>query len=431
MKYRPSRSFVFCLVPLLALGVSGAWAWSRANESPLYERVEGDFITLATKKRERPEKAQEESAAERKAFREGAAALKEKMLLEHPGLRIEEKPVPDEANALFQFHKLSVAEDAKLKIGDALRNVLDSKTAWDIAKAKAALAEEADFVALAEKFGAMTERSSSNMPEDYIGFISARPAKEMSDVLVLKARIAAEEGDGAEALRLIETSRNLGAHFREIEERNLLAETVAILMDLGAVASSFEQLLPSLGPDTDLAPWKEALATKRYTPADFADAMRGEWNTTSEFFLYPAILRQKPADGEDLARLHAANFEKLVNELPTASWQEFAENGCHSLLEGMDGFSGKSREIAESFYIGTPSWHKGYMRAASVMAIHEAALDLLILQQNGESLAAASVAKLKVDPVSGKPYRFDPATRTLSPPEEIAASQVKAVKLPW
>ena len=431
MNYRPSRGLVFCLTPLLVIGATGAWAWSKANESPLQERAQGDFIALATKNRELPKKELPDSPAERKAMREGCAGMKAKMLLEYPGLRIEEKPVPDEANALLQFHKLSAAENPKLKIGDALQAILASKTPWDIAKAKAALAEEAEFVALAEKFGAMTERSSSNMPEDYIGFIIARPAKNMSDVLLLKARIAAEEGDGTEALRLIGATRNLGAHFREIEERNLLAETVAILMDLSAVASSFEQLLPSLGPDTNLAAWKQALATDRYTPADFADAMRGEWSTTSEFFLYPAILRQKPADGEDLARLHAANFERLVTELPKASWQEFAENGCHSLLEGMDGFSGKSREIADSFSVGTPSWHKGYLRATSVIAIHEAALDLLILEQNGESLAAESVSKLSPDPVSGKRYHFDPATRTLSPPDEAAAANVKPVKLPW
>lgn len=431
MNYRPSRGLIFCLTPLFAIGATGAWAWSRANESALHERVDGDFFTLATKKRELPKKEPEESAATRKALREGCAAMKEKMLLEYPGLRIEEKPVPDEANAFLLFYKLTAVEDRRPKPGDSLRTMIDANTPWDREKAKAALAEDAEFVDLSEKIAAMPDRSSSHMPEDYIGFINARPAKEMSDVLALKARIAAEEGDGSEALRLVEATRNLGAHFREIETRTLLGETVAILVDLNAVASSFERLLPSLGPDTDLAPWKEALATDRYTPADLAEAMRGDWNTASEFFLYPAILRQKPADGEELARLHAANFEKLVNELPTASWQEFAENGCHSLVEGMDGFSGKSREIADSFPVGTSGWNKGYMRAASVMAIHEAALDLLILEQNGESLAAGSVAKLKVDPVSGKAYHFDPATRTLSPPDEAAAANVKAVKLPW
>lgn len=431
MNYRPSRGLIFCLTPLLAIGVTGAWAWSRATDSSLAERMEGDFVALAAKAREPREKAPEESAASRRAMREGCAALKEKILREHPGLRIEEKPVPDEVNAFLQLYKLSGPEESRLKIGEALRAVLDPQATWDLAKAKAALAEEADFVALAEKIGAMKERSSSHMPENYTGFIGARTAKEMSDVLVLKARIAAEEGDEAEALRLIGATRNLGADFREIEKRNLLAETVAILMDLSAVASSFQQLLPSLGPDANLAQWKAALATDRYTPADFADAMRGEWNTMSEFYLYPAILRQKPADGEALARFHAANFETLVNQLPKATWQEFAENGCHSLLDGVDGFSGKSREIAEDFYIGTPAWHKGYMRAASTMAIHEAALDLLILEQKGETLGAESVARLKPDPVSGKGYHFDPATRTLSPPEEAAAAEVKPVKLPW
>ncbi len=430
MSYRPSRGLIFCLTPLLAIGVTGAWAWSRANDSSLSKRMGGDFAELATKAREPHEETPEESAASRKAMREGCAALKEKMLQEHPGLRSAKKEVRDEDNAFLQLYKLSGPEETRPKIGEALRSILNSNATWDLAKAKAALAEEADFVALAEKIGAMKESSSSHMPEEYVGFIGARSGKEMSDVLGLKARIAAEEGDETEALRLIGAARNLGAQYRAIEERNLLTETVAVLLDLNAATSSFEHLLPSLGPDADLAQWKAALATDRYTPADFAEVLRGEWNT-SEFFLYPAILRQKPADGEALARLHAANFEKLVNEFPVASWQELSSSGFSSLLDGVDGLSDKSREMAEECAIGAPAWLKGYTRAASVMAIHEAAIDLLIMEQKGETLGTESAARLKPDPVSGKGYHFDPATRTLSPPEEAAAADVKPVKLPW
>lgn len=358
--------------------------------------------------------------------------MKEKMLGEFPGLRIEKKPVPDEANAFLLLHQLGkMPEESRPKISESLRALIEGKEPWDLEKAKAGLAESGELLALAEKIAAMPERSSTGMPEDYNGFVAARPAKELFDLLLLKGRIAAEEGDGAEALRLITATGNLSAHFREIEERTLLSETVAILTDLSRMNSSFEHLLPGLGPGVDLAQWKESFATHAYTPGDFASVMRGEWNITSEFFLYPAILRQKPSDGEELARLHAANFERLANELPGTSWQKFAQDGCQSLLDGMDGFSGKSAEMAATFSVGNAAWNKGYMRAASVMAIHQAALDLLILEQNGETLTPQSIARLNPDPVSGKAYRFDPATRTLLPPEEIVVSNVKPVKLPW
>jgi hypothetical protein len=432
MSYRPSRGLVLCMIPMIATATAGAWAWNKANDVPLHERANGDFIALVKKKRDLWSEDKEDTPAARKAMRAGAAAMKEKMLQEYPGLRIEEKPVPDEANAFLQLYKLSgFPAGSGPVIGENLKRFLDGRAGWDSAKVQEALAEESELVALAEKIGAMTERSSSNMPEDYNGFVSARAAKYLGDVLMMKARLASESQDPQEVLRLVSATRNLASHFREIEKPTLLGETVTILVDLSATAASFEHLLPALGPEADLSRWKEALVPRGYTPADFAHVMRGEWHTTAEYYLYPAILRQKPADGEKLARQHAANFETLVNTLPQMGWQEFAEEGCKPLSEGLSDFSGKSGEIAEGFLVGSQAWHKGYTRAVSVFALHEAALDLMILEQGGEPLAAESVSKLKPDPVSGKSYRFDPATRTLSPPEEIEAANVRPVKLPW
>jgi hypothetical protein len=420
------------MVPMLASVAGGAWAWNKANDVPLQERAGGDFVALVKKKRDPLDAGQVDTPAALKALREGSAAMKRRMLQEYPGLRIEEKPVPDEDNAFLQLHKLSGSGNRQgPAIGENLQQFLSGKAEWDSAKVRAALAEEAELVALAEKIGAMTERSSSNMPEDYVGFISARTAKSLSDILMLKARLASESQDPQEVLRLVAATRNLASHFREIESRTLLGETVTIVVDLNATAASFEHLLPALGPEADLAAWKEALLPRGYSPADFAHLMRGEWNAISEFYLYPAILRQKPSDGEELARLHAANYERLVMELPQMSWPEFVEKGVSSLEEGMSGFSEKGQEMAEAFLVGSQAWGKGYIRAVSVFALHEAALDLLILEQGGEVLAAGSVNTLKPDPVSGKSFRFDPATRTLSAPEEIEAANVKSVKLPW
>ena len=432
MNYRPSRGLVLCMIPLIATATGGAWAWNKATDAPLHERAEGDFLALVKKKREPLSEGREDTPAARRALREGCAAMKRKMLQEYPGLRVEEKPVPDEENAFLQLHKLSGFPGVQGPVvGDKLRAFLDGKAEWDSAKVREALAEEAELVAMAEKIGAMPKRSSSNMPEDYNGFVGARTAKYLGDILIMKGRLAAETGDPEECLRVATAARNLASHFHEIEQPNLLCETVTILVDLNVTAASFEHLLPALGPEADLAKWKEALIPRGYTPADFAHVMRGEWNAMSEFYLYPAILRQKPSDGEALARLHAANFERLVTELPQTSWAEFAEKGVSSLGEGMSGFSEKGQEMAEAFLVGHASWGKGYMRSASVIALHEAALDLMILEQGGEILAAESVARLKTDPVSGLNYRFDPATRTLSAPEVIEATNVKPVRLPW
>jgi hypothetical protein len=440
MNYRPSRGLILCLAPMLLIGGTGAWAWTKARGAPLHERSNGDFLAWVTRKRDPSPEVRDDSPATLKALspaalkalREGCSAMKEKMLQEHPALRIEENPVPDDENAFLQLHKLSGFPGSPGPVvGEKLLAYIDGKAEWDSVKVLEALAEESELVAIAEKIGAMTKRSSSDMPQDYNGFISARTAKCLNDILMMKGRLAAENKDQDECLRLATAARNLASHYREIEQPNLLCETAAVVLDLNLTAASFEHFLPALGPEADLAKWKEAFLPRGYMPADFALVMRGEWNSGSEFYLYPAILRHKLSDGEALARLHAANYERLVTELPGMSWPEFAKKGVSSLSDGMSDFSGKGQEMAEAFLPGNAAWHTRYMRAASIISLHEAALDLLILEQGGEALTAEAVAKLKTDPVSGLSYRFDAATRTLSAPEVIEATDVKPVRLPW
>jgi hypothetical protein len=432
MNYRPSRGLIFCLVPLLAAGGTGAWAWNKANDAPTDERAKGDFIALVKRKRDASAEAQDESPAARKALREGCAAMKAKMLLEHPGLQVEAAPVPAEENAFLELYKLAAYPKGTGPGFESLRVLLDdSNLAWDPERAKAALAANADWVERAERIAAMTSRSSTDMPADYNGFFSARASKALADTLMLKARLAAEAGDTGEVLRLVGATRNLGSHLHEVEQPTLLGETVRVLVDLSMIHRAFDHLLPELGPDTDLKPWKHALGSSGYSPADFAHVIRGEWHATAEYYLYPVILRQKPSDGETLARVHAANFEQFVADLRGMSWPEFASQGCEHLTSGTSGLSGKSQEIFETFQVGAQAWNKGYLRAVSVTALHEAAIDLMILEQSGETLSVESVAELESDPVSGLSYRFDPATRTLSAPEAIEAANVKPVKLPW
>lgn len=432
MNYRPSRGLILCLAPMLLISGAGAWAWTKANDAPFRERANGDFIALVKRKRDSLTEEKYDSPAARKALREGCAAMKAKMLLEHPGLQMEARPVPTEENGFRALHKLAAYPKGMGPDFESLRVLLDdSSLAWDPERAKAALAANADWVELAEKIAAMTSRSSTDMPSDYNGFFSARAAKNLGDTLMLKARLAAGAGDAGEALRLTNATRNLASHLHEVEQPTLLGETVRILVDLGVVAKAFDQLFPKLGPEADLNAWKSALAFTNYNPADFAHVMRGEWHVTAEYYLYPAILRQKPSDGEALARVHAVNFEQFVGDLQGMSWPQFASQGCGNLTVDVSGLSAKSREIIGTFQVGSSAWNKGYLRAVSVGAIHEAAIDLLILEQSGETLSEGSVVKLKPDPVSEKGYRFDPASRTLFPPAEIGGDNVSPVKLPW
>ena len=432
MRYRPSRGLVFCLAPLLATGGTAAWAWSKANDAPLEARAKGDFFDLL--KRKKPPLWNYDAAewnALAKSMRPEAVAAKRKLLGEFPALAMESKPVPEAENGFLMLHKFSGFPLGRgPMVGPNLRGFLEGRTEWNAEAAKAALAEHPVEVARVEEIAAMPTRSSSGMPDDYIGFIGARTGKFCADVLLLKARLAAEAKDETEALRLVAATRNLVRHYREIEQPSLLTETVAILIDLSVTDCAFKHLLPDLGPAADLSRWKEALVTRGYTPADFAHIMRGEWNIIAEFYLIPLVLQHKPSDGEKLLSVYSNNFDSLVNALPGMSWDEFSGGGCGSLQEGFSDLSDKSREIADLMSIGCEAWTKGYTRAASKLAMHQAAMDLMILEKSGEKLEATTVEKIIVEPISGTRFAFNPGTRILSAPERMQEFQVGEVKLP-
>lgn len=432
MRYRPSRGLVLCLVPLLATAAAGAWAWRKANDVPLQARASGDFVDLVKRKESLTGYDNAEWASVVKEHRAETAVLKQKLLAEFPGLAIEAKPVPAESNGFLALHKFSgFPLGTGPRMGQKLYRLLNGRTEWNAEAVKAALDENPVEVAKAEEIAAMPQRSSSGMPGDYIGFIGARTGKFCSDVLLLKARLAAEAKDEAEALRLVCAARNMARHYREIEEPCLLAETVAIMIDLSVTDCVFEHLLPQLGPQADLAQWKQALVTQGYTPADFARVIRGEWNAMAEYYLIPNILKQAPADGEKLLRIHAGNYEALAKTLPTMTWQEFVNQPCEPLGEGFNFLSEQSRGIAAEISVGCKAWTKGYVRAASKLAAHQAAIDLMLLEKSGETLDQAAVEKIFVEPVSGMRFAYEPASRTLSSPEEMKEFEVGAVKLPW
>ncbi len=432
MRYRPSRGLVLCLAPLLVTATAGAWAWRKANDVPLQARASGDFVDLVKRKESLDGYDNAEWAAVLKEHRAEAVALKQKLLAEFPGLAAEAKPVPAELNGFLALHKFTgYPLGTGPRVGPKLAHLLAGKVEWNAEAVKAALDENPAEVAKAEEIAAMPNHSCSGMPGDYNGFISARAGKFCADVLLLKARLAAEAKDEAEALRLVGAARNLTRHYREIEQPCLLAETVAMLLDLSVTECVFEHLLPQLGAQADLVKWKQALVTRGYTPADFAEVMRGEWNASTEYYLIPYIIKQAPADGEKLLRIHAGNYETLVKTLPTMSWQEFLHQPCGSLGEGFNFLSDESREIAKVISVGCNAWTKGYVRAASKLATHQAALDLMLLEKAGENLDPTTVEKIVVEPVSGQRFTYEPTSRTLSPPEGMKEYEVGTVKLPW
>lgn len=436
MRYRPSLAFLLCLLPMLATGAVGGWIWHKADSVPMHVRARSNFVE-AFRFKEKPRVDLEPPTPEQMAqTRQAARELREKLEGEFPILKIEPQPVPDEQNGFLQVYLLSPPPRyPDLDVSQELKRMSDGKAEWNAVEAKRLLNEHAELVRKIEGIAAMKSRSSSNMPAGYNGFFGARAGKVATDILLLKARLAAESHDEKEAMRLIAAVANFGSHYRQVETPTLLAETIGILIDLNLRSCVFQHVLPALGPEADLVVWRELLKPGDYSSAELGRVMGGEWQVTSELFIYPLILNPKigsaPPDPEALARVHAAGFSRMVARLKEGSLQGLATTRDPVEKEDLSKLSRKSRDLYGMFFIGADAWSKGFVRAAVISNQYQAAMDLLISEKSGQTLNAESIGSATREPIEGRSFVLDPETREITAPAGMESVEVKALKLPW
>ena len=429
MRYRPSLSFVCAMTVLFAAGAVGAWAWHQIHSVPLDLRAQMGFGgTLQFK----PQPVRTQSTPQQLAERHRQSlALKDKLAAEFPALHVTSRPVPDDANGFLLLHQLSGSSGFPLS--EEFKQILSRDAAWDPEAATRCLTESADLVSRIERIASLTTRSSSNMPADYRGFIKARTGKTCCDILLLKARLAAQAGDDPEARRLVAAAGNVGFHYHEVECPSLLSETVAILIDLEVGRVVFKTLLPALGRHADLGRWQATLGKRSYSTADLAQVMRGEWNVSAEHLSLPLMLAEESdhrlPDAEAVARVGASWFNRCVTRLPAGSLADV--DRAFQPAADVSHLSKEGREWAYDYSAGSLSWAKGYVRAAAVHAQYLAALELLILERAGATLAATAAARITRDPLSGAAFEFDAAKRVLAAPSATAKLEIEPLALPW
>ena len=436
MKYRPSASFIICIVPMLVVAGTAGWAWSKVNSVPSHKRANMSFFD-ALQYRENDRIFEQPTPEQLAAVRSQVIELTQKMLAEFPDLAITEQPVPHDENGFLLFYELTQesgrAPGERMPVTPELRNFLKPDAPWDPVAIRAALEANGDLIAKIEHIAALPKRSSADMPEDYTGFISARDMKACSDILLIKARLAAEAKDETEALRLITANFHLASHCDQAEAVSLLGVTCGILIDLQVEDAILTKILPALGRDADLPRWRAALSSRPpYTVDRFSNVLRGDWHTTGVHLLFPTLLvmKDRPDDYEELIRAYTAQFD---------SFSKMILGQKHAILLDLPAMpspkvrlSAKSGEILELFNVGNTAWGKGYARASSVRARNLAALDLLILEKSGTALTAESVSSVTPEPLSGQAFVYDPATRTISAPPAIAEEAgTTPITLPW
>jgi len=428
---RPSGAFLVAMGLLAAAGGAAAWTWHKANSVPPTVRAKGDFWQ-AVRHRERP-KIPPPTREELARKRELALQSKTRMIEKYPLLAVEMHPVPDEQNAFRLLYQLGQEfGNHQVKISPQLKKHLESGELPDAETAKAALAENADFISRIERIAALTTRSSANMPDDYVGYVGAAAVKTASDILLFKARLAARDGDPDEVLRLVAAARNLSDHYRNLETPTLLTETVTILLDLETASVAFKDLVPGINRPGDLEQWQELLNPGAYSPADFAHVLRGEWHSMAEHWLRMFNPRDpnSPPDPEALADAFAGAYHAQIVKLndPAADFADLLDLSIYHTADFPD-LSPQSRKVMDILWIGADAWAKGYCRGTTILNQYKAAIELLRLEQAGTTLDPALSATLTHDPVTGQPFLLNPATRELSAPNG-ADTTIKPLVLP-
>lgn len=362
-------------------------------------------------------------------------ALHKKVLARYPELAPAERKVAPERNGFLRWLEFSERIDADparpgtegaktLGLPRELSLLLSGDAPWDEAAVRAWLTKERSVIDEVRAIGLLPEQSVAGIDVDRYGFISARLAKEATEALLLEARVAAADGDAAAALESVRAARGLADHLGHVETPTLLAATVQILVNLQTQAYVLSEILPALpAGQRDAAAWESALSPEVSGPAEFARLMHGEWNVTARHYLLPMLSDaadpEYPPDPEALIDYHAGNFVRVIDanrstspaDWPAAGWPNIPETGH---------LSRQSADVMEMLFVGANAWSKGLQRAQSQAALTQAVFTLM----KGQPLAN--------DPVYGQPYRWDPATRTLSTPDtpEFQAMGLKPVVVP-
>lgn len=358
-------------------------------------------------------------------------ALLQRVLERYPELAVASKNVPPERNGFLRW--LEFAErfnpDAKrgvegLGVPEDIKKHLSGETPWDATSVRAWLQRERANLDEIRAIGLMTEQSITGIDIERWGFMSARLAKDAGDMLLLDARLAAEDGDVARALEAIRAANGLAAHFGNVETPSLLSITVQIVLQLQNQRYALNHIMPAL-PAGQLDPgeWQAALNPTVMPPSEFARIMCGEWHVSGREFLMPMLANaadpKYPSDPDALIDVNAGYFSQYMDLYASNSptdWPKITGPG----IPAMSHLSRSSRDAIEILFVGAQAWSRGYERAQSAAGMTQAAFAVM----QGQPVPN--------DPVYGQSYGWDPATRTLSPPDspEFKKMELKPIVVP-
>ncbi|RYD50015.1 MAG: hypothetical protein EOP85_00445 [Verrucomicrobiaceae bacterium] len=245
---------------------------------------------------------------------------------------------------------------------------------------------------------------------------------QATDALMLDVSASMADGDSTRALESIRALNGLADHQSNIGPATMSNLLVAERMRLQMQSHVMAHIFPTL-PEDQRAAWQEALNPTLQQPADFADALRGEWNLSMRHNLLPLLSDDKdpgtPRDGDHLAEAYTRHMQGLAQEADGMTLRDYA--GSFQETAPVTSLSKQSNYLAQDMGMTTE-----YDVRRSFVVYQE---------QTGLTQAAFAIMngqEIPLDPVYGLPYKWDPVKRELRLPDPPGGRKwrIRPMKVP-
>jgi hypothetical protein len=246
-----------------------------------------------------------------------------------------------------------------------------------------------------------------------------------AELLMMDARLAAGRGDIAGALESIRAASGLADHLGGGGDAPMMNTIFAASIDSKISAFVFSSILPNLpAGQMDAAAWQAAMNPTVQQPSDFAGTLRADWNAGLANHLLPMFSDTTdpsvPRDADMLVETYTRHVVESVKQAESLGLGDLENNP--SPVASADHLSLRGRSFAKMMGMTGDSYDlRGLWESNQAGAgITQAAFAIL----NGNPIPN--------DPVSGKPYRWDPVTRKLSMPDipRYQKTNIKPITVP-
>lgn len=402
------------LVGVLALILALAFTWHRTAEKLNSLKRHGENLNLTNQvKFKTSDRANPDPEPEhRRNISDAAQKWYEQLLEKYPILHPDFREVIDEQNGFLQF--LLLAESiGKPRLPEDLRAMVDGKSPWESDIFEKWISENQSYFIHILHVAELPDQSIKGI--DYLRFNSqnGQLASEFSAILRSSAKVAFDAGNRDQSLRYYKAAHGLARHLIDVEVPSMFSSVVSSVLRQSIEASFRRDILPTLAADQEaLRTWREELFFEEGPVSEFSRVLEGEWNASVRNIILPAILRRsapfdtqinKP-DIEAFVDTYASMVDRASGAMMRSSWGRLILPVDEFILPD-SGLSAESQDLLQSLVSGYQQFLRSAGQRATRHAMNDAIISILLDERPME------------DPVSGKPFRWDPATRTISSPD--------------